>query len=172
MSLRSGLKFKVFFALLCTLTFTQLQAQRVYLLKSTASTSGGVIFSTQSNVAINQTIGQSSLTNAFSNQKITLLQGFQHPMFSAGTGYTQTNISIYPNPSSGIVYIKTIAEVQSVALKVNLYTTEGKLIKEAIPVKTSPPYSLNFTSLPKGLYLLKVFKKNGTPLHATLLMMQ
>ncbi len=158
--------------LICIAYSLNIQAQKLIIQKSSTSISGGALHSKQYKISLNQTIGQSSLTNSFSNQKITLLQGFQHPMFSAGTGYTQTNVSIYPNPSSGIVYIKTIAKVQSVALKVNLYTTEGRLIKEAIPLKTSPPYSLNFTNLPKGLYLLKVFKKNGTPLHATLLMMQ
>jgi hypothetical protein len=83
-------------------------AQEVKLMKSTMGTSAsGIANLVTGSVSINHTIGQSSNINHFSSGQLHLLQGFQHPFLLSCTacGFRAVSMSIYPNPSQGILLI-------------------------------------------------------------------
>ncbi|WCO00220.1 T9SS type A sorting domain-containing protein [Psychroserpens ponticola] len=63
-------------------------------------------------------------------------------------------ISFFPNPSKGIVQIKTESQV-----KLEIYDLNGKLVYANINYSISP--SLNLSSIDKGVYLIKVIGKNN-----------
>lgn len=60
-------------------------------------------------------------------------------------------VNIYPNPTRDIVYIDSKAD-----LNFSLFTFDGREIKRNIPGK-----AVDLNGLPQGLYLLKLFDKNG-----------
>lgn len=60
-------------------------------------------------------------------------------------------INIYPNPTEGMLNIKSQNKINAIIV----YTTLGKI------VKISRSSNINLTSLPKGLYLLKMVTENN-----------
>ena len=64
----------------------------------------------------------------------------------------QTDISIYPNPTNGIIYIDGILD-----FSYEIYSLNGQLIKSKIRSQKT----INLTNQNKGLYLVKIFDKNG-----------
>lgn len=65
---------------------------------------------------------------------------------------SKENLVVYPNPSLGSINIDNAENL----LKVELYNTEGRLLK------TSDKNQLVFTELPSGNYIIKIYNKNGT----------
>jgi len=61
-------------------------------------------------------------------------------------------ISVYPNPTSGILNIQSEKEIR----QVQLISVEGKVIR-----KYSSVNQLDMNSLPKGIYILKIQLENG-----------
>ena len=61
--------------------------------------------------------------------------------------------SVYPNPSSGIINIRTDETVD----KTQLYNTLGQLIIN----KNSNTKQLNINSVKPGIYLLKIYSNNN-----------
>ncbi len=70
----------------------------------------------------------------------------------------EKSISIYPNPSNGKVFINN-SGFQTIE-KAELYAVNGKKVKEYFDL--SDKNSLDFSSLQKGLYFLKVASNNGS----------
>lgn len=68
------------------------------------------------------------------------------------TDLTQSSISAYPNPTSGIVYINSKEKVN----KLEVYNLNGQKIKE------SNVADINLSNFPKGIYLIKVTLQNNT----------
>ncbi len=63
-----------------------------------------------------------------------------------------SKISVYPNPTNGIVYVNSKEKVN----KLELYNLNGQKIKETNSVE------LNLNELPKGIYILKINLENKT----------
>ena len=63
----------------------------------------------------------------------------------------KNNISIYPNPSKDVVFVKS----ETAITKIELYDFSGKKIKE------SASKEMNISSLKKGNYLIKITDKEG-----------
>lgn len=59
------------------------------------------------NVLLLQTVGQSSLTETWSKDKVTLRQGFQQPVTIAGSISSEIEIFLYPNPNNGTFTFET-----------------------------------------------------------------
>ncbi|MDQ7917784.1 T9SS type A sorting domain-containing protein [Mesonia sp. MT50] len=59
-------------------------------------------------------------------------------------------ISVYPNPTSGFIKVKSRGGVD----KVEIYSTSGKLVKKYVNLYEAE--RLDISSLPKGMYLVKI----------------
>lgn len=69
-----------------------------------------------------------------------------------------SNVSIYPNPSSGSFYIK--GNVNSKKLKVEIYSTLGNKIKEV----STELNEFNISEVPSGVYFVRIQLESGTTL--------
>lgn len=67
--------------------------------------------------------------------------------------YELTGISIFPNPVKDVLTIESVNTIEGS----ELYTINGKLI-----ASYSNTTKIDFTSLPKGVYLLKIKTAIGT----------
>ena len=106
---------------------------------------------------VRQTVRQSA--NHYTNP--TDQMGYGIPNFELAYDYMlsvddvvlqQNLVSVYPNPSSGIVNIQSKKEIQ----QVQLISVEGKIIR-----KYKNENQINIQDLPKGVYVLKVQLNNG-----------
>lgn len=61
-------------------------------------------------------------------------------------------LSIYPNPTSDIIYLKGLETLS----QITIYTVEGRAVMNS---QVLPDENINIASLPKGLYLLRVNNK-------------
>ncbi len=159
--------FKVSCFIICIGTMFCARAQQVSLLKSTVSNAGGSYSLLQSGLMLNQTIGQSSLTGHFNSGSVHLLQGFQHPylqsfVFNLTTPQT---LSVYPNPSSGIIMLDWLPtnETEKIIeqLTISLFNMEGKLIKEEIFPGNRTPIKVDYGTINKGVYLVTLAGKKS-----------
>jgi len=94
--------------------------------------------------------------NSFLNSSVcdsSLAQGGPLPKDSS-TNASSINVSIYPNPFSNQITIKAKTEAEINGKTVKLYDVTGKLfLTQIISIQTT---SINVTSLPSGMYFLKV----------------
>ena len=65
---------------------------------------------------------------------------------------SESTISIYPNPTSGVVNIQSDKAIQ----QVQLISMEGKIVR-----KYNSTTQINIQELPKGVYVLKIQLENG-----------
>lgn len=65
---------------------------------------------------------------------------------------SQNLVSVYPNPTSGLVNLQSDEKIQSI----QLISIEGKLVR-----KYASSSQLNIQDLPNGVYLLKIQLENG-----------
>jgi len=72
----------------------------------------------------------------------------------------QPDVSIYPNPSNGIVTIETRLETD---LKIEVYNIFGELITEQLSLNQKAV--LDLTNHPAGVYLVKLFDKDKNIMH-------
>ena len=70
---------------------------------------------------------------------------------SDNNNIVKNNISIYPNPSKDVVFVKS----ETAITKIELYDFSGKKIKE------SASKEMNISSLKRGNYLIKITDKEG-----------
>ena len=73
-------------------------------------------------------------------------------MLAVQDANTQTEISVYPNPTSDVLNIHSNSPVKYV----QLISLEGKIVR-----KFAQTSQLNLQDLPKGVYVLKVQLENG-----------
>ena len=97
-------------------------------------------------------------TNIGTNGSVA--QGVQQAFeISTTLGINQTSInlelSIYPNPTTGYLTLKT---KKSENISYQLFNLQGKLIKDKKVTKNNTNIQMN--ELPKAIYLLKVAKNN------------
>jgi len=72
----------------------------------------------------------------------------------SNTEFDQTNLEVYPNPTQGYLYIKSIHEFN----KIEVFNPLGQNIK-TINLKNTY-FEMSFQALPKGIYFVKVFFEN------------
>lgn len=79
--------------------------------------------------------------------------------FTVGTmvGYTETpmaNVNVYPNPTTGQVYIQ-LPDVLTTTTPLNIYNTTGQVVyTQQLSPNTGADVELSLTHLPNGLYYL------------------
>ncbi len=81
-----------------------------------------------------------------------------------GTGLEtnfHSDLTVYPNPTDGIINIVGNTEVFSYAI----YSIDNKLMK----IGTNPNGIIDITSYPKGMYLLKLQTEEGELTHKVIL---
>ena len=76
-------------------------------------------------------------------------------------GLNKHSSSIYPNPTNGLVHIRTNAEIAIV----KIYDVQGKLLYHQTPINKM----LDLNTFPTGLYLVNIFTKEGDLLQEKLL---
>lgn len=128
-------------------------SQGVKLIKQSLSANGfSVRMHTQ--VIVSQTIAQPSLTNAFSNEKIVLLQGFEH-VNNAVVSETEdrTDIALFPNPCRGRLAIHHLPDED--LLKIKIYDLKGVLASEHhVSPDAKSATEIDVSALASGTYTL------------------
>ena len=88
-------------------------------------------------------------------KKYTYLKDLEASPAGFLEGQEGAQVDVYPNPTSGIINIKTnFNEV----LNINLYSTQGQLIKSEI----LNGKSVNYSGLDNGIYILSITSENQT----------
>ncbi len=83
-----------------------------------------------------------------------------HVTFNTCTGtgrMDEEKIIVYPNPSSGVFYIKGLLAAD--VTKITVMNVNGMMIKEIIPVQEI--LSVSLENQPLGIYLIRIINKNG-----------
>ena len=77
------------------------------------------------------------------------------------SGEVKTDISMYPNPSDGIVNI-TINPIKSKTIKITLSNSNGKIVleKNLVPSEDNITNSVDISTLPKGMYIVRIASDN------------
>lgn len=76
----------------------------------------------------------------------------------------KTGIQLYPNPTTSFVNVSLTDKVWSSDVRVEVYAlnTSTVLYSEKIQQKNSTTIKIDLSSLPKGIYILKVYEEKGT----------
>lgn len=72
-----------------------------------------------------------------------------------GAVENSTSVSIYPNPSQGIVYINFEKLVSNIGA-VYIYNSMGEIVNALYNISPNQNYSLDMTLQPKGIYYIKI----------------
>ena len=148
---------KAFYILLLFATTTVSAQLHHQMLSSQGSTS-----KTNSGVMVTQTIGQQSVVGNYSNMGFNIGQGFQQSNWAhfilEGTS-PEFEISIYPNPFSGIINIQHNSEND---ITINIYDPAGKLVYKNLLNVTGPNQSINLETLSSGVYLVHLYSNQLT----------
>ena len=123
-----------------------------------AGTDNGTTYAS-SNDGTNPPVNIKSLKNTapFSDQIIGTFKFNLQEVLAVKNQTSENTVSIYPNPSSGEIFIHNTG--LETLEKVELYTINGKKVQEYLNL--SDKKSLDFSSLQKGLYFLKLASNNG-----------
>lgn len=116
---------------------------------------GNVLFKIKSNSELQVGDSVTKMADIFfdynfpiqTNDAETIFQSLQNPAF------TDNLVSVYPNPSSGIVNVNTESEV----LSLELFDVQGRLLQVSHRVK-----SIDISSRSNGLYFLRIKTDRGT----------
>jgi hypothetical protein len=82
--------------------------------------------------------------------------------FLSTVGIAQTAavpLSIYPNPTPGILHIESSATQESFE-RIELYNSNGKQVMQVNPTTNSKQNTLDMNALPTGLYTLRMYLSN------------
>ena len=143
---------KTFYILLLFASTTVSAQLHHQMLSSQGSTS-----KTNSGVMVTQTIGQQSVVGNYSNRGFDIGQGFQQSNWARiiieGTS-PEFEVSIYPNPFSGIVKIQHNYERD---ININIYSPAGRLVYKNLLTATNPNQSVNLEALSSGVYLVHLY---------------
>lgn len=143
---------------------TAVVGQDVKLIKTTLSSSASsTAVRGVGSVSINYTIGQSTNINHFSAGQLRLLQGFQHPfLFScAACDFRSVTVSIYPNPSQGIISIRWHNDVADDVVWVYVIDMHGKIVVKILLHRKGQEVQFDASALPKATYVLQLRSTKG-----------
>jgi len=73
---------------------------------------------------------------------------------------TLQSLSVQPNPSNGIILVKTNNNVQ--IERIELFNVAGKLVWNEKIQQSGQQFSLNLSLIIKGIYFLKAYSSKGT----------
>jgi hypothetical protein len=129
--------------------------------------SGGNIFSTPS-VSLSYTIGEMAMVETYSKSNNILTQGFQQPPPNLATainpqGFPGLSIKIFPNPSTGKLFVSLIAPY-TITISGSLYDATGRKVSTFHIHQSSGQqnYEYNWNNLNSGVYIMELFLKNQT----------
>ena len=81
---------------------------------------------------------------------------------SADKTECKNNWSVYPNPFSNSVIVKTTGTPVSGKVQLSLFSADGRLLMKKIAAATSPIILNNLQSLPAGLLILRIDTENSS----------
>jgi hypothetical protein len=87
----------------------------------------------------------------------TAITTVANPLSVAEENLTTENITMYPNPASEIVYIKTKESVTAIEVR----TLEGRLVQHEFTKAGNNLYKLNLSKVAAGMYLVSTTTKLG-----------
>jgi hypothetical protein len=116
-------------------------------------------FYSSSNASLSWTLGEVA-TETYTSTNNHLTQGFQQPeviITSVDEAAAGVSVSIYPNPSAGMLSIK-ISSAETRTLDMQVLDMSGKLIskREEAMSKGDQTVSIDLTHLAAGQYMLQV----------------
>jgi len=74
----------------------------------------------------------------------------------------EENLNIYPNPSTNIINITSINRRNLLIDQISIFTSIGKLVLENNARNSDNHIKINVSTLPKGMYFLKLTNNKGT----------
>ena len=77
-------------------------------------------------------------------------------------------INCYPNPTSGLLTIESINGNQINGEELRIYGPDGRLVKK-LSVDANYSYNIDLGSFTKGIYILEIMIKDGSPVRRTIL---
>ncbi len=124
-----------------------------------AGTDSGTTY-TSANVNTNPRVNISSLQNMppFSDQIIGTFTFTLQQVLSVSNNLLESNISLFPNPTKGTLFIKNSGTV--ILESAEIYATNGKKLK--VYNKLNNQHNLELNQLPSGLYFLRLNSKIGS----------
>lgn len=155
------INFRILLFLFISLTTA---AQEIRLMKSTMSASATASSRlTSGTISINHTIGQSSSIKHFNTGHLHLLQGFQHPfVFGCGKcNVLPVVISIYPNPSQGIISIRWQNDIADDFVWMDVIDIHGKIVVKILLQRKGQELEFDASALPKATYVLQLRGTKG-----------
>ena len=76
----------------------------------------------------------------------------EHYPLSTNTVQSITDITLFPNPSNGQIYLNSNEQINSIVI----YNIFGECVGRFVPLKNNNVYSLDLNHLPKGLYIVMI----------------
>ena len=114
---------------------------------------------TSSGLIVNQTIGQQSIAGSFSGNFL-VQQGFQQSLWANYlTSSEKIHITTYPNPFTDLVNFNTTT-IKSGKIVVQIFDINGKVIYIKEHFVENKLITINLSSLPIGMYLVKLKRKD------------
>ncbi|NBC83458.1 MAG: T9SS type A sorting domain-containing protein [Bacteroidetes bacterium] len=116
---------------------------------------------------ISWTLGE-VMTEAYSNDDLTLSQGFNQHRYEVEPVNTQLtskeSIRVYPVPASDYIQVDYVSP-KSVELQAVLFNTEGeKVLQRSYQQET---FKMNLKHLPPAIYILKMYNQNNRLIQST-----
>lgn len=121
------------------------------MLSSQGSTS-----KTEKGVIVTQTIGQQSVNGNYSSRGLNIGQGYQQANWARiiveGTT-PEFEVSMYPNPFSGIVNIQHNSTED---INIHVFDLAGNLVFKNLLKVSAPSQTINLQQLSSGVYFVRV----------------
>lgn len=142
------------------ITPTLLEAGKSYLL--TAGSTGsptfpGLVMGTSNDAEIFTSFFLSENSTTWFNFLETPMvkMSFESVVDISTESIEELKMEVFPNPTSGIITVKTVA-AKNEKLQFEVYTTTGKLMRSLKPTINSQVQTVNLSFLPNGTYFLNV----------------
>ena len=114
---------------------------------------------TNSGIIVKHTVGQLSTTGNFSGS-VAVQQGFQQSLWANYlTSSEKIHITTYPNPFTDLVNFNTIS-IKSGKIAVQIFDINGKVVYIKEHFIENKLITINLSSLPIGMYLVKLKRKD------------
>ena len=141
----------IFTIVVCNIFSQKAHHQMISSQGSSSLTSSGLI--------VNQTIGQQSIAGSFSGNFL-VQQGFQQSLWANYlTSSEKIHITTYPNPFTDLVNFNTTT-IKSGKIVVQIFDINGKVIYIKEHFVENKLITINLSSLPIGMYLVKLKRKD------------
>jgi hypothetical protein len=141
----------IFTIVVCNIFSQKAHHQMISSQGSSSLTSSGLI--------VKHTVGQLSTTGNFSGS-VAVQQGFQQSLWANYlTSSEKIHITTYPNPFTDLVHFNTIS-IKSGKIAVQIFDINGKVVYIKEHFVENKLITINLSSLPIGMYLVKLKRKD------------